>query len=154
MKEAPFLEPANTILLPTVLGASKYNLATNVHKIRSMDHLATNSIFGTSLVYAFVTMSTALTGAASGTRFMKVAGQLPALQAVYGVTTLSLVGHKPGQMLYCMYEAEGACSAFRMNYGRGVLYYLGFDWYNSPWQADTSRWDMVLGASVLPETVP
>jgi hypothetical protein len=113
-----------------------------------------NSIFGTSLVYAFVTMPTARTGAASGTRFMKVTGQLPALQAVYGVTTLSLVGHKPGQMLYCMYEAEVACSAFRMNYGRGVLYYLGFDWYNSPRQADTSRWDMALGASVLPETAP
>jgi len=113
-----------------------------------------NSIFGTSLVYAFVTMPTTRTGAASGTRFMKIAGQLPALQAVYGVTTLSLGGHKPGQMLYCMYEAEGACSAFRMNYGKGVLYYLGFDWYNSPRQADTSRWDMALGAAVLPESAP
>lgn len=113
-----------------------------------------NSIFATSLVYAFVTEPTTRTGAASGTRFMKVAGQLPALQAVYGVTTLSLGGHKPGQMLYCMYEAQGACSAFRMNYGKGVLYYLGFDWYNSPRQADTSRWDMALGAAVLPETAP
>jgi len=113
-----------------------------------------NSIFATSLVYAFVTEPTTRTGAASGTRFMKVAGQLPALQAVYGVTTLSLGGHKPGQMLYCMYEAQGACSAFRMNYGKGVLYYLGFDWYDSPRQADTSRWDMALGAAVLPETAP
>jgi len=110
-----------------------------------------NAIFGTSLVYAFITTPTTRTGAASGTRFMHVAGQLPALQAVYGVTDLSLGGHRPGQMLYCMYQAEGACSVFRMNYGRGVVYYLGFDWYNSPRQADTSRWEMALGAAVLPE---
>lgn len=113
-----------------------------------------NSIFGTSLVYAFVTTPTTRTGAASGTRYMSVAGILPALQAVYGVTTLSLGGHKPGQMLYCMYEAEGACSLFRMNYGKGTVYYVGFDWYNSPRQADTSRWDMALGAAVLPEPKP
>lgn len=113
-----------------------------------------NSIFGTSLVYAFVTMPTTRTGAASGTRFMKSAATLPALQAVYGVTDLSLGGHKPGQMLYCMYQAEGACSVFRMNYGKGNLYYLGFDWYNSPRQTDTSRWDMALGAAVLPEESP
>eukprot|EP00284_Hemiselmis_tepida_P008776 CAMPEP_0174919612 /NCGR_PEP_ID=MMETSP1355-20121228/3761_1 /TAXON_ID=464990 /ORGANISM="Hemiselmis tepida, Strain CCMP443" /LENGTH=516 /DNA_ID=CAMNT_0016164845 /DNA_START=50 /DNA_END=1600 /DNA_ORIENTATION=- len=113
-----------------------------------------NSIFGTSLVYAFITQPTTRTGAASGTRYMGVAGVLPALQAVYGVTTLSLGGHKPGQMLYCMYEAEGACSLFRMNYGQGTAYYLGFDWYNSPRQADTSRWQMALGAAVLPEPKP
>ena len=39
-------------------------------------------------------------------RYMTVAGVLPALQAVYGVTTLSLGGHKPGQMLYCLYEVR------------------------------------------------
>mmetsp|Transcript_9743 Transcript_9743/g.28017 ORF Transcript_9743/g.28017 Transcript_9743/m.28017 type:complete len:86 (-) Transcript_9743:55-312(-) len=81
---------------------------------------------------------------------MKASGTLPALQAVYGVTDLSLGGHKPGQMLYCLYQAQGACSVFRMNYGQGEVYYLGFDWYNSPRQADTSRWDMALGAAVLP----
>jgi hypothetical protein len=37
---------------------------------------------------------------------MTVAGVLPALQAVYGTTTLSLGGHKPGQMLYCLYEVR------------------------------------------------
>ncbi len=41
-----------------------------------------------------------------------------------------------------------------MNYGQGTVYYLGFDWYNSPRQADTSRWDMALGAAVLPEPLP
>ena len=34
-----------------------------------------------------------------------------------------------------------------MNYGRGVVYYMGFDWYNSPRQADTSRWVTTQGPS-------
>jgi hypothetical protein len=47
---------------------------------------------------------------------MTVAGVLPALQAVYGTTTLSLGGHKPGQMLYCLYEVRVLKSTFYYQY--------------------------------------
>ena len=79
-----------------------------------------NSIFGTSLVYAFVTMPTTRTGAASGTRFMNIAGQLPALQAVYGVLAAF---DAPESIVVCI--GLQLCAIFGIGFGAGILIVSG-----------------------------